>query len=255
MDVRLKPLFWDRRRASRAAGAALLSVLCTTPFGSALAEQMEGSTRSVTENPSQQIEDKLPASEHQAGVIEGVQTPAHTKPQAGQMAATGMPATPHQVQVVKAFRTWDSDGDGRITADEWEGYRKDIGQTASEGSPESTRLGSLDQVDLDGDGYVSNAEAYRAVHPDEPVPSTDAAAIMQAFEQASFNGLDQNSDGQVSIEEARMGSLLVVDNRVAYDYIDSDKNGDGNLSADEFSAFHEGVRRRVSQESAARQSP
>jgi len=171
-----------------------------------------------------------------------------------QMNDAQMPVTRHQAQVLGHFGALDTDRDGRLAKPEWEQYRLHVRDSGGQPQPNSTpllSLGELQQVDSNGDGFVNYSELYAAEHPDEPRRSINPSSMKELFEKASFSGLDQDGDNRVSLAEAAQGSMLDLDDRAAYDYYDADKDGDGNLSNDEFGDFQEAVRRRMSNERAS----
>ena len=165
------------------------------------------------------------------------------------MAAPPMPA-PGPIP----FTAYDSNGDGRISADEFYAARNArIGERAKQGGM-MRNLGNaptFEKFDADADGYLSENELLkgqlsqmqenRMNRPMEPM----GGAGRGAGGMASFADFDSNGDGVVTAEEFDQTRAARQADKAAQGYpmrnagsspsFESfDANGDGRLTPDEF---------------------
>jgi len=146
------------------------------------------------------------------------------------------------------FGKVDSDGDGSISQDELQGLlEKMSGGTASKTGTRSDEL--FAQLDADGDGQLSQAE-FDAGRPSEQGqdmaggmpppppggPGGPGGAQPSGSGTATYDPLDTNEDGTVSLAERLAGSTSAREAAQAlFSAIDTD--GDRQLSSSEAQAF------------------
>jgi Ca2+-binding EF-hand superfamily protein len=120
----------------------------------------------------------------------------------------------------RAISRLDTDGDGRVSLDEFQ---------ASEGR-HGGRM--LEKADLNGDGTVTLEEANEASNERMAKRQEEMAermAKMATRLQETFAKMDANGDGAVTREEMQSFAFSKID-----------ENQDGYLSADEFQAAGKG---------------
>jgi len=128
-------------------------------------------------------------------------------------------------ELVRVFRRFDADGDGRISADE---LRESCGCTAAEAEE------MVASADRDGDGFISLQELAALF---EDGDQSDAL-------RAAFAEYDEDGDGVITAEELRRalrrlglcGEEMTAE-RCAEIVAAVDRNGDGVISFDEFKAM------------------
>jgi Ca2+-binding EF-hand superfamily protein len=118
---------------------------------------------------------------------------------------------PHAAQM---FENADTNRDGRISRSEFI----------------EARGKAFTKLDRDGDGYLTAADAPRALRHGRG-GGGDGAAAMSA--------MDANGDGRISRDEFMNGSLRIFDR--------TDANHDGMVDAQEVAAFHAAVAARRGQ--------
>lgn len=143
------------------------------------------------------------------------------------------------------FGKVDSDGDGSISQDELQGLlEKMSGGTASKTGTRSDEL--FAQLDADGDGQLSQAEFDAGRPPEQgqdmaggmppPPPGGPGGAQPSSSSTATYDPLDTNEDGTVSLAERLAGSTSAREAAQAlFSAIDTD--GDRQLSSSEAQAF------------------
>ncbi|PWZ21026.1 putative calcium-binding protein CML20 [Zea mays] len=144
-------------------------------------------------------------------------TPTSSTPQ--------LPDTTPEPELVRVFRHFDADGDGRISVAE---MRESCGCTAAEAEE------MVAAADRDGDGFIS-LEELGALFEDEDQSDTLRAA---------FAEYDENGDGVITAEELlralrRLGIVgeEMTAERCAEIIAAVDRDGDGVISFDEFKAM------------------
>ncbi|KAG2653794.1 probable calcium-binding protein CML20 [Panicum virgatum] len=133
--------------------------------------------------------------------------------------------TTPEPELVRVFRHFDADGDGRISADE---MRDSCGCTAAEAEE------MVAAADRDGDGFISLQELAALF---EDGDQSDAL-------RAAFAEYDEDGDGVITAEELRRalrrlglcGEEMTAE-RCAEIVAAVDRNGDGVISFDEFKAM------------------
>lgn len=131
------------------------------------------------------------------------------------------PSKDPEPELVRIFRRFDADGDGRISAAE---MREFFGCTAAEAEA------IVVAADGDGDGFVSFEELGALLEGGEP----DAL-------RAAFAEYDEDGDGVITAEELRralrrlgLGGEDLTAERCAEIVAAVDGDGDGVISFDEF---------------------
>ncbi|RLM80023.1 polcalcin Jun o 2 [Panicum miliaceum] len=142
-------------------------------------------------------------------------------------ASTQQPddGTTPEPELVRVFRRFDADGDGRISAAE---MRESCGCTAAEAEE------MVAAADRDGDGFISLEELVALF---EDGDRSDAL-------RAAFAEYDDDGDGGITAEELRRalrrlglcGEEMAAE-RCAEIVVAVDRNGDGVISFDEFKAM------------------
>ena len=128
-------------------------------------------------------------------------------------------------ELVRVFRRFDADGDGRISADE---MRESCGCTAAEAEE------MVAAADRDGDGFISLEELVALFQDGD---RSDAL-------RAAFAEYDEDGDGVITAVELRRalrrlglcGEEMTAE-RCAEIVAAVDRNGDGVISFDEFKAM------------------
>ncbi|MCW8889155.1 MAG: EF-hand domain-containing protein [Sedimenticola sp.] len=149
------------------------------------------------------------------------------------------------------FSTYDANGDGRVTAEEYYAARNErIAERAKQGRL-MKNLGnapSFEQFDHDGDGYLTELEMVKGQldqMQQRPQRAMGRGAGRQSAGMARFGDFDLNGDGIVKPDEfdqvraERQSSKAVqgypmrnADTAPSFESFDSD--GDGVLTPDEF---------------------
>jgi len=109
----------------------------------------------------------------------------------------------HRPQAGQMFETADADRDGRITRAEFTDARQK----------------AFTKLDRDGDGYLTSADAPRALR----------ARRSGGQGNGAMRAMDTDGDGRISREEFVNGSLKIFDR--------TDANHDGVVDTQELSAF------------------
>lgn len=139
-----------------------------------------------------------------------------------------------EAEAKEMFDKLDTDGDGKITAENWaeatgadnlEKMREDAGVGDQELAEGVALPPSLAEADVDGDGKVSEKEYLEAC---------EAAGTSAAHCKDLWAAADADGDGSASAEDLQR----VRDDakKAAEDFSDADKDGDGKLSKEEFLA-------------------
>jgi Ca2+-binding EF-hand superfamily protein len=150
----------------------------------------------------------------------------------------------YQTSMKSNFSKLDSDGDGKVTSDEFT-----AGKPSDVTSTQSSQLFS--SLDSDGDGSVSETEMTSGMTSSDPFSqmSGDAVAVMMQMQSGSSFGLsssdayaamDTDSDGSVTQAEfiaARPDDVSEADALTLYNSIDTE--GTGSITEDQFSASME----------------
>ncbi|KAL3839018.1 hypothetical protein ACJIZ3_023609 [Penstemon smallii] len=132
-------------------------------------------------------------------------------------------------EVKKVFECFDTNGDGKISADELGGVLKALGSDTS--PDEVARM--MEEIDTDKDGHV-NLQEFAAFCSGEGDPYSSAEKELQE----AFELYDQDHNGKISAVELhqilkRLGERCSVEDCAGM--IKSvDSNGDGYVSFDEF---------------------
>lgn len=134
--------------------------------------------------------------------------------------------TTPEPELVRVFRRFDADGDGRISAAE---MRESCGCTAAEAEE------MVAAADRDGDGFISLDELAALL--EDGGDQSDAL-------RAAFAEYDEDGDGVITAEELRralrrlgLSREETTAERCAEMVAAVDANGDGVISFDEFKAM------------------
>ncbi|CAL8090064.1 unnamed protein product [Calicophoron daubneyi] len=135
-------------------------------------------------------------------------------------------------ELLKKFHQMDRSGDGRLTIDE---VRDCVRRS---GLPESQVTQFMALFDLDGDNVVTLDEYILALGLTPPPPND----VKQW--KAAFDAMDTDGSGSLSRDEIRQLLQRYGYKRATEEDIEQwietlDKNGDGEISFPEFSAFME----------------
>eukprot|EP00928_Gymnodinium_smaydae_P040203 TRINITY_DN27304_c0_g1_i1.p1 TRINITY_DN27304_c0_g1~~TRINITY_DN27304_c0_g1_i1.p1 ORF type:complete len:297 (+),score=66.75 TRINITY_DN27304_c0_g1_i1:38-892(+) len=157
-----------------------------------------------------------------------------------------------ETQLRKQHKHMDLDGDGRLSLDEALRYAEQMSKIADKHTSST-----LEELDRSKDGRVDLEELLLDMDGehtdamDENEKRENAARL--AFEEAKFHAADANSDGALELDE--LASLLqpelqerVLAVMVAQTMKEKDKDGDGQLSLNEFWEIDERLNDAASEE-------
>lgn len=170
--------------------------------GLALAQQASPPvpTGPTPAQPAAPAASTMPATPAVSAATPPVATPTAPTPATNPAQAPAADTVPRPDPVEAQFRALDSDGDGRISANEHAAGAKS----------------DFDGLDRDRNYHVSGAELSDAQR------GTGAQAAPLADQ---IRGVDSNGNGELSADEHRLGAEAA--------FRGSDRNGDGNLDMDE----------------------
>lgn len=170
---------------------------------------------------------------------------------AGVLMAAGPMAPPGPIP----FSNYDSNGDGRISVDEFYAARNArIAEQARKGGMmrNAGNAPAFEQFDIDGDGYLSENELLKGQlsqlqenRMNRPMGGPGGPGGPGARPMASFSDFDSNSDGVVTPEEFDQTRAARQAEKATQGYpmrnaasspsfATFDSNGDGVLTPDEF---------------------
>jgi Ca2+-binding EF-hand superfamily protein len=139
----------------------------------------------------------------------------------------------------QAFEAMDTDGDGKISREEWAAGCAKLGM-----SPEDTEQ-AFKELDKNGDGFIEPEEFYGPEGVGTPdkfnIPSAipgfnERAKAVYATPREAFKGIDKDGDGKITPEEwkAECAKLGMSPEEADQAFKELDKNGDGHISPEEF---------------------
>ncbi|XP_023332427.1 calmodulin [Eurytemora carolleeae] len=123
-----------------------------------------------------------------------------------------------------AFKKADSDGDGKLTVDEY--FR--ILQDHSINTTKEEISNLMEIADKTKDGYITRAEFMG-----EASAQTKTQEMVEKAERA-FNIIDRNHDGYITKSEMLQTTKKLTEKQIEAVFERNDRDGDGKLSKEEF---------------------
>jgi len=148
--------------------------------------------------------------------------------------ATHATVTPEfREELKEAFKIFDKDGDGKITADEVESLIKNLASSQGGANDRASREDAQEmiaKVDKDGDGTIDFEEFVILMASSKSSPDEEMLAAFKVF--------DEDGSGTITLDELRK-VMKKLGERVTEEQLKdmikaADSNGDGLIDYNEF---------------------